>query len=85
MSWRYPKDPETIPKAVRLRDEAQRLKGKADALQRKADALLAEADAVEESELRKPTAAKGKGSDINAKFRRRESKRGIFAARKTYQ
>jgi hypothetical protein len=45
--WRDPKDPLSVPKAVRLRDRAGSIKAKADALLREADALLAEAEAIE--------------------------------------
>jgi len=48
--WRDPKDPQNVPKAVRLRDRAQNIKAHADALLREADALIAEAEAIEAAE-----------------------------------
>jgi len=45
--WRQPKDPQDVPKAIRLRERARALKAQGDLLLKHADALLEEAQRLE--------------------------------------
>jgi hypothetical protein len=56
--WRNPKDPQNVPKAVRLRDRAGSIKAKAEALLREADGMLAEAEALEAAKATKASLLK---------------------------